>query len=50
MYSSAENAYAALDFTGLGTVNQETMLASRVVKDRIMKSFTLQEVLDFFVD
>jgi len=50
MYSSAENAYGALDFTGLGIVTQETMLACPIVKDKLLKRFTHQEVLDFFVD
>lgn len=35
MYRSAENAFAELDFTGLGHVTEKAFLDSYVVKNRI---------------
>jgi len=46
MYKSAENAYAALDFTGIGYITEEAFLNSIVVKDRT--SFTTAEIREYF--
>lgn len=35
MYRCAEDAYAALDFNGKGYIDEESFLASMVVKNRI---------------
>ena len=35
MYRSAEVAYAALDFSGVGYIPEETFLNSIVVRERI---------------
>jgi hypothetical protein len=34
MYSSAENAYGALDFTGIGFITEEAFLSSIFVQER----------------
>lgn len=46
MYKSAENAYAALDFTGVGYITEESFLNCFIVKDRL--SYTVPEVREFF--
>ena len=45
MYSSAENAYAALDFTGLGHIGEKAFLNSLVVT-RV--NFTHDQIKEFF--
>jgi hypothetical protein len=34
MYKSAENAYAAMDFTGLGYISEQVFLDSYLVRER----------------
>lgn len=46
MYSSAENAFAALDFSGTGFVKMDSFLSSIVVKERV--KFSKKELLLFF--
>jgi hypothetical protein len=46
MYRSAENAFAELDFTGLGYVTEKAFLESYLVKNRI--PFTEEEIKLFF--
>ena len=46
MYSSAENAYAAFDFTGLGYITADRFLESYLVRDRIR--FSHEDMQDFF--
>jgi hypothetical protein len=38
MYSSAENGYAAFDFSGLGYITEDSMLKSYLFKDRLKYS------------
>lgn len=45
MYSSAENAYAALDFSGLGHITEESFLKSHVVS---RLKFTHDQIKDYF--
>jgi len=35
MYSSAENAYAAFDFTGLGYITKDRFMESYLVRSKI---------------
>lgn len=35
MYRNAENAFAELDFTGLGYVTEQSFLSSNLIKHRI---------------
>jgi len=35
MYNSAENAYAALDFTGLGYITEKSFLDCYLVRDKM---------------
>jgi len=46
MYASAENGYAAMDFTGLGYISQEAFLNSYLVKDRV--PFSRDQIKDYF--
>ena len=46
MYRSAENAFADLDFTGLGYVTEKAFLESNLVKNRI--PYTEEEIKSFF--
>ena len=46
MYSCAEHAFAALDFTGLGYVTKESFLNSNVVTRKL--KFTVEEYETFF--
>ena len=48
MYRSSENAYAALDFTGLGYITKEVFCDNIVVRKRI--PFTLEQMGLFFQD
>ena len=48
MYSSAENAFGALDFTGLGYVTEEAFMESIIVKER--QPYTKEQISLFFKD
>jgi uncharacterized protein YneF (UPF0154 family) len=46
MYKNAENAYAALDFTGLGYVAEDVFLNSYLVRERL--PFSKDQVQEYF--
>ena len=46
MYNSAENGYAALDFTGLGYVTEKSFLDCYLVKERL--KYSRSQVQEFF--
>ena len=46
MYRSAEQAYSAFDFSGLGYISEQTFLDSKIVQNRI--PFTKEEIITFF--
>lgn len=46
MYSSTEDAFAALDFSGLGYVTEEALLGSILVKERM--PFPEEQIKTFF--
>lgn len=48
MYASAENAYAALDFTGLGHITEDAFLKCHVVKNKLPQ-YTKEQFRAFFV-
>jgi hypothetical protein len=48
MYRCCEDAFAALDFSGLGYVTKESFFNSIVIKDRV--TFSKEEVELFFKD
>lgn len=48
MYRAAENAYPALDFTGIGYITEEAFLNSVIVRQRI--PFTTEQLRLYFAD
>ena len=48
MYKSSEEAYASLDFTGLGFISEQAFLESQIVKKRI--PYSVEQVKMFFND
>jgi Ca2+-binding EF-hand superfamily protein len=46
MFSSAENAYAAFDFTGLGYITEDVFLNSYLVREKL--PFSKDQVQEFF--
>ena len=48
MYRSSENAYAALDFTGLGYITKDVFCDNIVVRKRI--PFSQEQINLFFQD
>jgi hypothetical protein len=46
MYSGSENAFGALDFSGLGYITEEAFLNSIFVKER--QPFSVDEIKMFF--
>jgi len=46
MYRSAEIAYAALDFSGLGYISEESFMDSIVVRERL--PFSTEQIKMYF--